>query len=313
MLGGGPDHSRIPAAAGRPGARIATIALSRPSWPNTNAQQKQIAESQFKSLSEKGGTIGVMPVVDRGELFFQDGQRVYAVSLESGMPLAGWAQTYGGDGAYLLQNVWGSPRSRQLTLTLTDHSVLAIMGQPDHQSMMLGQPPQGEAHLVCLDRETGKENWSAILSQLPEEAKGQRTLQLTGEPLVVGGNVLVIGRAGKQAQFEDCYVLSFDLATGKYRWSCYIASANVAGAMRGQPMMMSENTSHLAYANGRVFVQTNLGTLAAVDAYSGTIAWLDIYPTNNANVDPNQGGFNPFFQNQQMQMSSGASRGHITL
>ena len=72
--------------------RIATISLSKPVWPNLNAQQKQIAESQFKSLSEKGGTIGVMPVVDRGELFCQDGQRVYAVSLESGMPLPGWGR-----------------------------------------------------------------------------------------------------------------------------------------------------------------------------------------------------------------------------
>ncbi len=300
MVGGSPDHSRIPDAAGRPGARIATIPLSKPLWPNLNAQQKQIAESQHKNLADKGGTIGIMQVVDRGELYFQDGQRLYARSLESGMPLAGWSQTYGADGAYSIPNFWGSPRNRQLTLTLTDHVVLAIMGQPDRQSLMLGQPPQGEGRLVCLDRATGKELWAASPSQLPDDAKTQRTLQLTGSPLVVGNNVLVIGRASKQAQFEDCYVLSFDLATGKHRWSCYIASANVSGAMWGmQPMMLAENTSHLAYANGRVYVQTNLGAIAALDAYSGTIAWLDTYPTNIVNLDPNQGGFNPVFQNPQ--------------
>ena len=34
------------------------------------------------------------PVVDRGELFFHDGWRVYALHLESGVPLSGWAQSY---------------------------------------------------------------------------------------------------------------------------------------------------------------------------------------------------------------------------
>ena len=48
--------------------------------------------------------------------------------------------------------------------------------------------------------------------------------------------------------------------------------------MFGMPAACADNTSHLAYANGRVYVLTNLGALAALDAYSGTIVWLDIYP-----------------------------------
>jgi hypothetical protein len=35
--------------------------------------------------------------------------------------------------------------------------------------------------------------------------------------------------------------------------------------------------THLAYASGRIFVLTDLGAVAALDAYSGTVAWLDIY------------------------------------
>ena len=43
-------------------------------------------------------------------------------------------------------------------------------------------------------------------------------------------------------------------------------------------IVLPQNESHLAYANGRIFVQTNRGAVAALDAYSGSIEWLDLYP-----------------------------------
>ncbi|HWE92613.1 MAG TPA: PQQ-binding-like beta-propeller repeat protein [Tepidisphaeraceae bacterium] len=302
IFGGDASRGRVSSAGGKPGARLYGVALSKPSWPPQNRQQKQLLEQQFKHAVEEGQTLGIMPVTDRGELFFQDGQRAYGVSLESGVPLPGWAQSYP-SGAYALQNFSGSPRARELTCTLTDHELLAIMGQADRTAqMVVGGTAQSEARLVCLDRESGREKWVATLAALPEEAKEQRTLHMGGSPLVVGENVLVIGRAGKQAQFEDCYVLCFDLSTGKYRWSTYIASAsatNMAWGMNG-PVSISENTSHLAYANGRVYVQTNLGALAALDAYTGAVVWLDIYPTGRQNLDARQ-AFNPFVAANQIQ------------
>ena len=131
-------------------------------------------------------------------------------------------------------------------------------------------------------------------------------LQISGSPLVVGSNILVMGRASKQAAFEDCYVLCFDLESGKYRWNCYIASANTVNVpwAGGPAMLFPENTSHLAYADGRVYVLTNLGALAALDAYNGSIAWLDIYPTRNpAGMNPNQPFVNPWLMQQQMQQN----------
>ncbi|MDB5289757.1 MAG: outer rane biosis protein BamB [Phycisphaerales bacterium] len=305
IFGGDLSHGRVSNAEGKPGARLYGVALSKPVWPGIRAQQKQLLEQQYKHAVEEGQSLGVMPVTDRGELFFQDGQRVYGISLESGVPLAGWAQIYA-SGSYTLPNVTGSPRARELTCTLTDHEVLAIMGQADRTAqMVLGQTTQGEARLVCLDRQTGGEKWIVSLASLPDEAKEQRTLHMSGSPLVVGENVLVIGRAGKQAQFEDCYVLCFDLSTGKYRWSTYIASAssnNMQWGMGGGVVSTSDNTSHLAYANGRVYVQTNLGALAALDAYTGAVVWLDIYPSGRQNMDARQ-AFNPFAAANQFQES----------
>lgn len=292
---GDPSRSRVSTAEGRPGARLYGIELSRPAWPNIANNVKDQLQKLYEDSISDGDTLGILPVTDRGELFFQDGQRLYGLSIESGVPLPGWTQTYA-SGTYVLPGVWGSPRAHQLSVALTDHEVLAIMGQPDLQGRQAaGLAPAGEAKLICLDRQSGREKWNLGLSQLPETARDARALQLTGSPLVVGDSVLVIAR-GSKAQFEDCYVLGFELSTGRFRWSTYIASAssgvNIWNGMG--TTQDADNASHMAYANGRVYVQTNLGALAALDAYTGAVAWLDIYKTGRQAVERQP--FNQFVQ-----------------
>jgi len=280
-FGGDATRDRILAAAGTPGAHLYSIDLSRPFWSNINAQQSQLLELRYKEEQRNGLTLGIVPVIDRGALFFQDGQRIYAVSLESGVPLPGWQQTHGGEhnGAYTLAGVSGSPRNHQLTLTVTDRNLLAVMGQTDMGMVRVGLPVQESSRLVCLDRQTGKEDWVVAPGQLPQEPL--RSLDFNGSPLVVGDNVLVVATASKNAGFEDCYVLCFDLSKGTLRWPCHVATASIAGmvwAGFNPNFQAPANATHLAYANGRVYCQTNRGAVAAIDAYNGSIAWLDIYP-----------------------------------
>lgn len=297
-FGGDASRGRVPAAAGRPGARLFNVALASPQLPRRPPERQQIEQAPPADVSA-GMTLGVFPVVDRGELFFQDGARIYARSIESGVALPGWHQTYPGDrdGQYVLPNVVGAPRTHQLTLTLTESDVIGVMGQADRTLINAGVVPIAEPRLVCLDRATGRENWLVALSgiELPadmpdDQQKSIRTLQMNGTPLVVGDSVLVAARGVKQAQFEDCWVLCFDLASGDYRWSCYIASSSTVGAPWGMQVQGLENTAQLAYANGRVYVLSNLGALAALDAYAGTIVWLNIYDRGLMS-SPN---FNPF-------------------
>ena len=303
-FGGGPSRGVVSSAKANPGTRLYSVPLSRigapPSRPGAAPQPAEL-ESR----------IGIMPVVDRGELYFQDGTSIYAVSLESGVPLPAWVKTYAStNGQFVLPKVAGSTRGQQQTLTLTERHVLAVMGQPDRVSLRDGVRPQeqGEARMVCLDRATGKELWTSAMSSIdlggagdgppaPQPAVGPdgqlvppaggrrnddegnlRRLSLSGAPLVVGDTVLSIGRSVGSNQGEDCYVVSFDLNTGKFRWACYVASSGMPAPMYGMPMNTTDNTSHLAYSNGRVYVLTNLGAVAALDAYGGTIVWLNIYP-----------------------------------
>ena len=311
MFGGDPSRGRISAAKVSPGAPLFDVPLAKPAWDRIPVQHRQNME-QALAMSERDGlTLGVMPAVDRGELYFQDGRRVYAVSLASGgLPLTGWRQSYAGErnGQYVLNGTWGSARNYQHCVTLTDTAVLAVMGQPDRRALEIGVNFQGETRLVCLDRATGRENWVVAPSalQLQRENEGVRQLQFMGSPLVLGDAVLVAGRSARQQQqFEDCWVVCLDLASGRYRWSSYIASSSAAGALwglQGAVAGFSDNATHLAYGDGRIYVVTNLGALAALDAYSGTILWLNIYPRNlPQGMDPNM-GFNQWGM-QQVQQS----------
>ena len=46
--------------------------------------------------------------------------------------------------------------------------------------------------------------------------------------------------------------------------------------------LFADAVSHIAYASGgRLFVVSNIGAIASLDAYTGTIAWLNIYRTDN--------------------------------
>ncbi|HYE19349.1 MAG TPA: PQQ-binding-like beta-propeller repeat protein, partial [Tepidisphaeraceae bacterium] len=118
-----------------------------------------------------------------------------------------------------------------------------------------------------------------------------KALDFSGSPLVVGDNVYVIGRGGKSPTSEDCYVICLDAATGAYKWSSFVASSSGGAYMYGQAAN-ADTLSHLAFSSGRVYCLTNLGAVAAIDAYAGTVLWLNIYPRDNAQ-DPNQvgGGF----------------------
>lgn len=289
MFGGSPDRTRVSNATGRPGAKLYSIPLAKPDFSKLPKEQQMQFTARDGQDQDNGRTLGVMPVIDRGELFFQDGQRLYGVNVETGVPLPGWLATYPGDqkGQYQHPSNRSTTSGHLLTVTLTDKSVLAIMGQSDRMAQFygFGAGPPGGTRLVCLDRATGKERWVATSRNLPPDS-GLQNAEFSGSPMVMENSVVVSARSAKGGQFEDCYAICFDLETGKYKWNCYIASANDAAQARAMDgdlsNMMTDNIAQLAYANGRLYVLTNLGAVAAVDAYGGRIVWLSIYPRHQS-------------------------------
>lgn len=278
---GSPDRGRVPSATAGFGARLFSVELI-PSMLRARGGIRGEIERQNKDARAQGQMTGIFPVVDRGELFIQDNARVYAVSLESGTALPGWAQTYDGEraGRYSLP-AWSTPRGQQCTLTLTDDAVYAVMAQAEIAAVTWTNVPaaRGETRLVCLDRRSGRQRWVASSRTLPPDAVAGKNLDFSGSPLVAGDTVYVMARGGKGMQFEDAYVLALDAGNGNLKWICYLASANTGllefGDFSG---MFTQRVSHLAYWGGRLYAMTNLGALSAIDAYDGTIVWLNLYP-----------------------------------
>jgi hypothetical protein len=275
-VGGDVGRGRISDAGGRVGAKQHEIPLSRRRLRSSAlAEIRGRLGPQLAQGREAGLDLGIMPVVDRGELFFQDNVSIYAVGVESGLSLPGWATTYQGEqrGRYSSPNpgVATLPLGSQMTVTVTDSAVLAVMRpfeqMPNVEGMGLRDLLQagGETRLVCLDRKTGAEKWVAIPQQFAQA--NLRGLEMAGSPLVVGDNVYVGARGGKPLQFDDAYVLCFSLGDGKLRWACYLASGNaMAPFFENRVGILAPTPSHLAYAGGRVYACTEFGAQAAVDA-----------------------------------------------
>ena len=288
-FGGIGERGDISPSTAKPGASLNSVPLVKPDFiGSTGGNRKQYTDSDTNSLLSDGA-MGIMPVVDAGTLFFQDGRCVYAVDADSGSPLAGWLNTYGGErgGRYKL-NVFGRARNELLTISVTQSAVLAVMGQQDRIPLMNPQfggqvvfqngMQSSTIKLVCLDRDTGRELWMRTPADLPDSIAVLHTADYCGTPLVlpsaVAGHgsgaaddsVLIVARGGKENQFDDCYVVCLSLKTGQYRWSTYVGSATRSYDMDGST---SIQPSQMALADGRVFVMTNLGTVAALDPSDG--------------------------------------------
>jgi outer membrane protein assembly factor BamB len=301
-VGGDMTRSLVSSASGQPGARVYKAAVPGPTFiGNNELVRKQMAELwEATRTSPTGVAINVMPVADRGQLFFQNGYRVFAISLESGVALPGWQRTHSGQraGQYWLST---SPQqttysvdqyasqqanlARQFALSLTDDVVLAVMGMPDLRALATGNvTADGGTRLVCLERETGRQRWIVNPRELPNELANIRNLSFSGSPLAVGDSVYVLARGSTGAGVEDCHLLCYEMSTGKFRWTSYIASSQGGLVNMGglAAILNSGGISHPAFSSGRVYVVTNLGAVAAVDAYSGVTSWLSLYDRDDS-------------------------------
>ena len=72
-----------------------------------------------------------------------------------------------------------------MAVTVTDNSVLAVLGQSDPRSQLFLQGGARESRLVCLDRASGKERWSFSARALAEDRSNARSMELAGTPLLV--------------------------------------------------------------------------------------------------------------------------------
>ncbi|MGC4034253.1 MAG: PQQ-binding-like beta-propeller repeat protein [Tepidisphaeraceae bacterium] len=280
------DASAVPDQVSTGGARLFGVelptALPRAGAGGNLKTYKNVVERDRK----QGLSTGILPSVDGGTLFFQDNARVYAYSLASGLPLPGWQQSYANSpkSAFAVDAI-PMPRGKQLAVSVTPQSVVALVGQVDLSAVQQLNYPLTPPQIVCLDRTTGKRLWSQQPQKLkvPDELANLRDGVFYGTPVVDGDTVYALVNANRNGQFEECHVVALRLSDGSFKWATYVASTSLGSRFFGDEFEGSFTTgtpATLSMSAGRLFVSTGLGAIACLESTSGNVRWLDLYPRN---------------------------------
>lgn len=153
-------------------------------------------------------------------------------------------------------------------VTVQDGRVYAYLpgsASPSYGYESARTPPE----LICLDASTGRTIWSADPQVFTEDVS---EIGFDSSPLVDHGHLYIIGRRRRSFGFEDCYLYRFNAINGAFEHRTHLGSATTGtfGARRATlafPTLQSDC----------VYVCTNLGTIAAVSAHTGTVRWLRLY------------------------------------
>jgi outer membrane protein assembly factor BamB len=210
--------------------------------------------------------LSVNPVVVGTRMFLQQGRQIAAVDLASGDTI--WH--YGPDGA---RQASADQMDAQVpawhSVTYADGRIYAAFAADSLATYY--ETPGRDGELVCIRARDGQSVWR--LNRATTQADLEQT-SFDSAPLVVQDRVYVVARRRLPFGFEDCYLLRLDAKTGRIVFRTHIGSASTGtfGARRA-------TLSVATYDAETVYVCTNLGSVAAVDAFTGSVRWLRLYRT----------------------------------
>lgn len=206
-----------------------------------------------------------------GDLVLLNNQvEILAVDLRSGKPVWGLRgptvyEDQFDEAVRALYNPADNLGVPRFTMTVHEGRLFARMGTAvtarPHEPAVGG----GTSYLICLDLAAqGRLAWRVA----PE----QRGWAFEGSPLVESGNVYVaMRRSDIQPQV---HVACYDAETGRLRWRQFVC----AGETPARGLLCETTCNLLTLHRETIYVNTNLGAVAALSARDGRIQWVSLYP-----------------------------------
>ncbi len=150
------------------------------------------------------------------------------------------------------------------TMTADGNRLFARSGMPLSMRPSSRSPAPESGSLVCLDLAAeGRLAWTVT----PEEG-----WTIDGAPVVDGRQVYVAMRRSDVR--PQAHVACFDAQTGRRRWRCFVCGAETPA--RG---ILHEATHNLlTLVDDTLYLNTNLGAVASIDAGQGRLNWVSLYP-----------------------------------
>ncbi len=229
-----------------------------------------LKENQETQVRESERALSCFPVVFNGLLLYADATTVRAVSLATGElaitpdgKLFHVEATAGDANAAMMQSQFVAAGVPRFTLTVVDGVAYARMGQIPTSRLQMGPSPVGE-RLVGIDLKRD----GLLAFQVPPD---DEQWSFDGAPVGDGRRVYIAMRHGDVT--PHAYVACFDAATSNRLWRTSIGAADTPAAGNGDEI----THNLLSLVGDRIYFNTNLGLVAALDAANGRIQWLRRY------------------------------------
>jgi len=276
-----PDWATFAGSASRNHVAPGTLDLGTPLWPAIELGEPLAADinnskiiSSRRIAEDTNALLSYHPLVVNDVILINNSTEILAFNLKTGQP--NWPRdpkVVPTPGSIYSDETRAFPSGRgsrglgvpRFTMTVADQKLYARMG-----SQITTRPVESfdnqSGSLVCLD--LGASGGPRLLWKItPDDDKWS----FEGSPLVDRGEVYIAMRHSDVR--PQAHIACFDAETGLRRWRTMICSAETVGG--GQLEEMTHNL--LTLEQGMLYLNTNLGAVAAVTARDGIVQWVSLY------------------------------------
>lgn len=239
-----------------------TLPANNSIW-GSGSPTRRVAEDARSPLSYH-------PVLSGGSVLVNNQVEILAVDLQTGKPAWGGVrpEVYRDQFNEEVRAFYNPPENLgvpRFTMTAHDGKLYARMGSPVTSRPQDAELGRGVGYLLCLDLKSQ----GRLLWKISPQEKG---FSFEGSPVTDGTNLYV---AMRRSDIQPhMYVACFAADSGRFKWRQFVCAAETPA--RG---MLHESTHNLLTLHrSTLYLNTDLGAVAALSADDGRLKWISLYP-----------------------------------